>query len=61
MDTLDYQIGMLEKKKLYQQAGKKLISFYRNEKQQLPELLSERLSRYMRLPHSCSATPHIAP
>ena len=57
MDTLDYQIGMLEKKKLYQQASKKLISLYRNEKHRLPELLSEYLSRYMRLPPSRSATP----
>jgi hypothetical protein len=47
MDTLDYQIGMLEKKKLYQQAGKKLISFYRNEKLDLNRLLPERLSRFM--------------
>lgn len=48
-DNLDYQIGMLEKKKLYQQAGKKLISFYRNEKGDLSNLLHERLSRYMRV------------
>jgi hypothetical protein len=61
MDTLDYQIGMLEKKKLYQQAGKKLLSFYRNEKNELPELLCERLSRFMRLPHLCSSTPHSPP
>ena len=65
MDTLDYQIGMLEKKKLYQQASKKLISLYRNEKQRLPELLSEYLSRYMRLPPSRSAMPspcqHLTP
>ena len=47
MDTLDYQIGMLEKKKLYQQAGKKLLSFYRSEKADLPRLLSERLSHQL--------------
>jgi len=58
MDTLDYQIGMLEKKKLYQQASKKLISFYRNEKSQLHTLLHERLSRYMQLPPLRSSTPH---
>jgi hypothetical protein len=57
MDTLDYQIGMLEKKKLYQQAGKKLISFYRNEKTQLNNLLHERLSRFMALPPLRSPTP----
>ena len=27
-DKLDYQIGMAEKKKLYQQAGKRLVSLY---------------------------------
>ena len=50
-DNLDYQIGMLEKKKLYQSAGKRLLSFYRHEKPDLPRLLHERLSRYMRLAH----------
>jgi len=48
-DNLDYQIGMLEKKKLYQQAGKRLLSFYRHEKADLPRLLHERIGRYMRL------------
>jgi RNase P subunit RPR2 len=48
-DNLDYQIGMLEKKKIYQQAGKKLLSFYRREKPDLPILLHERLSRFIRL------------
>lgn len=48
-DNLDYQIGMLEKKKLYQQAGKRLVSFYGREKADLPRLLRERLGRYMRL------------
>jgi hypothetical protein len=28
MDTTDYKIGMLQKQKLYQQEGKKLISLY---------------------------------
>lgn len=49
MDTLDYQIGMLEKKKLYQQAGKKLVSFYRKEKADLHRVLVERLSPHMRI------------
>jgi hypothetical protein len=60
MDTLDYQIGMLEKKKLYQQASKKLISFYRNEKAQLRNLLHERLSHYMQLPPLRSSTPPLS-
>ena len=49
MDTLDYQIGMLEKKKLYQQAGKKLLSFSRSEKVDIPRLLFERLSHHLRI------------
>jgi HEAT repeat. len=48
-DNLDYKIGMLEKKKLYQQAGKRLLSFYHHEKPQLASLLRERLSKYMRI------------
>lgn len=58
-DNLDYQIGMLEKKKLYQQSGKRLLSFYRHEKSELSSLLHERLSRFMRIgEHSESATAH---
>lgn len=49
LDTLDYKIGMLEKKKLYQQAGKKLVSFYYTEYEKLPELLADRLGRYFRV------------
>lgn len=49
-DNTDYQIGMLEKKKLYQQAGKKLVSLYSREKPRLREVLRERLSRHARLP-----------
>lgn len=48
-DNLDYQIGMMEKKKLYQQAGKKLISLYAHEKPHLREALREKLGRYARL------------
>ena len=48
-DNLDYQIGMLEKKKLYQQAGKKLVSLYAHEKPRLREALREKLSRYIRI------------
>lgn len=44
-DNLDYRIGMLEKLKLYQQAGKKLISLHAREKPRLREALREKLSR----------------
>jgi len=48
-DNLDYQIGMKEKKKLYQQAGKKLVSLYAHEKPRLRDALREKLSRHARL------------
>ena len=44
-DNLDYRIGMLEKLKLYQQAGKKLISLHAREKPRLREALREKLNR----------------
>ncbi|HAS82812.1 MAG TPA: hypothetical protein DCS43_09110 [Verrucomicrobia bacterium] len=53
--NLDYQIGMLEKKKLYQQAGKRLLSFYRHEKQDIAQLLRERISRYMQIAETPSS------
>ena len=46
MDTADYKIGMLKKQKLYQQEGKKLLSFYWHEKDQLTALLKLRLAPY---------------
>ena len=46
-DNLDYQIGMLEKKKLYQQAGKKLVSLYAHEKPRLRQALREKLGRHV--------------
>jgi hypothetical protein len=49
-DNLDYQIGMLEKKKLYQQAGKKLLSLHAHERPRLREVLREHLSLHARLP-----------
>ena len=49
-NNLDYQVGMLEKKKLYQQAGKRLISLYAREKPRLCEVLRERLERHVRIP-----------
>jgi hypothetical protein len=62
-DNLDYRIGMLEKQKLYQQAGKKLVSLYAREKPRLREALREKLSRYVRLdnrPATAGATPRDA-
>jgi hypothetical protein len=49
MDTTDYKIGMLKKQKLYQQQGKKLLSLYYQDKARLPQLLAEKLSRYLTL------------
>ena len=49
MDTADYKIGMLEKQKLYQQQGKKLVSLYREDKPRLEEVLEKKLRRYVRL------------
>ncbi|MCX5913961.1 MAG: hypothetical protein NTV04_18745, partial [Deltaproteobacteria bacterium] len=49
MDTIDYQIGMLKKKKLYQQEGKRLISLSFKEKDRLFEVLGKKLERYTRL------------
>lgn len=46
MDTVDYKIGMLKKKKLYQQEGKKLISLYFRDKDRLTDILMEKLTRY---------------
>ena len=49
MDTIDYKIGMLKKQKLYQQEGKKLISLYYYDKDNLEEVLKKKLSRYMKI------------
>jgi hypothetical protein len=51
-DNLDYQIGMMEKKKLYQQAGKKLLSLHAHEKPRLREALREKLGAHVKLPGS---------
>jgi HEAT repeat protein len=48
-DNLDSQIGMMEKKKLYQQAGKKLISLYAHKKTHLRDALQERRSLHAKL------------
>jgi hypothetical protein len=45
-DNLDYQIGMMEKKKLYQQAGKKLVSLHAHEKPRLREALRDKLGQH---------------
>ena len=50
--NLDYQVGMLEKKTLYQQAGKKRGSLYAHEKPRLREALREKLAMHVRLPSS---------
>lgn len=48
MDTVDYKIGMLKKKKLYQQQGKRMISLYREDKPHLEKVLRKKLNRYVR-------------
>lgn len=48
-DNLDYRIGMMEKEKLYQQAGKRLVSLHAHEKSRLREVLREKLGRYARI------------
>lgn len=50
MDTLDYQISMLKKLKLYQHQGKRLVSISFKEKSNLASLLYQKLSKYMQLP-----------
>jgi hypothetical protein len=54
-DNLDYQIGMLEKKKLYQQAGKRLVSLHPADKDRLDEALGAKLVRLAPPPPSASA------
>ena len=49
MDTIDYKIGMLKKLKLYQQQGKKLISLYPEDKNNLDIILKSKLSKYIQL------------
>lgn len=48
-ENLDYRIGMMEKTKLYQQAGKRLVSLFASEKPRLREVLREKLGRYAKL------------
>jgi hypothetical protein len=53
-DNLDYRIGMLEKQKIYQQAGKKLLSLHARDRPRLREALRERLATHIRLPAASS-------
>ena len=46
MNTLDYKIGMLKKQKLYQQEGKRLISLYPEDKQNLDNAISHKLAQF---------------
>lgn len=46
-DKLDYRIGMLEKQKIYQQAGKRLLSLHAREKPRLREILREKLKLFL--------------
>jgi len=45
MDTIDYKIGMLKKKKLYQQQGKRLISLSPDDKPHMRQRLLEKLEK----------------
>ncbi|OPZ30603.1 MAG: HEAT repeat protein [Lentisphaerae bacterium ADurb.BinA184] len=56
-DNLDYRIGMLEKQKLYQQAGKRVLSLYAHERPRLREALRKKLSRHLRLAPPPEAPP----
>ena len=49
MDTTDYKIGMLKKRTLYQQQGKKLVSMYRREYPHVEDVLLRKLGKYVRL------------
>ena len=49
MDTIDYKIGMLIKRKLYQQQEKKLVSISFKDKTNLVEILRHKLSRHINI------------
>ncbi len=49
MNTTHYKIGMLKKKQLYQQEGKKLLSLTFRDKPRLEEVLCKKVSRYCNL------------
>lgn len=50
MNTTKYKIGMLKKREIYQQQGKRLVSLSFRDKPQLALKLREKLSRYVRFP-----------
>ena len=47
MDTIDYKIGMLKKKKIYQMTGKKLISLYPDDRPNLDAIMHDKLKYYI--------------
>ncbi len=65
MDTTDYKIAMLKKKKLYQQEGKRLVSIEREDSDRIEAVLKEKLARHIRLPNGplpdAKAEPSYAP
>jgi hypothetical protein len=46
MTTLDYKIGMMKKQKIYQHQGKRLISLYPEDRNNLDSVLQHKLSRF---------------
>ena len=48
MNTADYKIGMLKKQKLYQQQGKKIISLYPKDKDNLDNILRKKLENLLK-------------
>lgn len=53
----NWETQVLEKQKLYQQAGKKLISLYGRDKPHLRETLHARLATHIRLPPPATPVP----
>ncbi len=49
MNTTDYKIGMLKKKKLYQQQGKRLVSIYPEDCADLNKIIRRKLAKYIRV------------
>jgi len=49
MDTIDYRIGMLKKQKLYQQQGKRLVSVYPEDRDNLDTVLRQKLRPHTQL------------
>lgn len=49
MDTIDYKMGMLKKRKLYQQQGKRLVSVYFSDMPDLKNVLLKKLEHHIRI------------